>query len=358
MSLRFIYNKDLSKTSELKQKYLSQQVLHLKNLYQPSQKSDEWYKARSELLTASDLGSILEENSYNSPNSVLLKKIGYDDFQSNSDMVWGNKYEQVAQNIYESRNKTEVIRFGLLKHNSIPYLGASPDGITSDGVMLEIKCPSKRQITGIPKSYYLTQVLAQLEVCDLDRCDFLECNFKEYNSEEKYFSDKKFRSEKGVIGKFESEKDKSIYYEYSPINISYTDLQVWKKKHKNNKLIGYDYWYLDKISCLPIYRNYEWFNNTKDKLEMFWNKVLKYKSTGLESLKNDIEDELNTLNNINKNALMFFDLKNYFSIKRLENDLEYINNLLQNKKRSANNMLDNSNINKNIVMSVKKRRIN
>ena len=353
--LKFICNKDLEKHSELKQRFLRNQVLYLQNLYQPIQKSQEWYNMRNNMLTASDLGAILEENSYNSPNSILIKKCGYDNFHTTPDMEWGNKYEPIAQKIYEYRNNTTILNFGLLKHNSVSYLGASPDGITPDGVMLEIKCPSKRQITGNPKEYYLTQVYAQLEVCDLERCDFLECNFKEYDSEQKYFSDKKFRSEKGVIAKFLNRKTGLVEYNYSPINMSYIDLQKWKIEHNRNiYLVGYDYWYVDKISCRPIYRNYEWFRNVKDKLELFWNKVQKYKNTNLNTLKNDIEEEINYLKNMVKDSTLFFDLKNYFTINKLESDLDYINKLLEKDNNKRKNLEDFS---KNIKITIKKRRL-
>ena len=47
-------------------------------------------------------------------------------------------------------------------------MGASPDGITDDGVMVEIKCPPKRKFTKTVPPHYKMQVLGQLEVCNLD----------------------------------------------------------------------------------------------------------------------------------------------------------------------------------------------
>ena len=38
--------------------------------------------------------------------------------------------------------------------------------------MLEIKCPTKRPITGFIPEYYHYQVQGQLEVCNLNYCDF------------------------------------------------------------------------------------------------------------------------------------------------------------------------------------------
>ena len=65
------------------------------------------------------------------------------------------------------------------------------------------------------------------------------------------------------------------------------------KKYENQDIMfsSYCYWYLQEVSCVPIYRNQEWFNNAKIELELFWNKVLKYRELGLEKLKEDIQKE-------------------------------------------------------------------
>ena len=83
--------------------------------------------------------------------------------------------------IYEQRNNARVIEFGLMPHPSIPFLGASPDGITPEGMMLEIKCPPVRRlmvlyliIIGYRCNYNWRQ--------DLEECDFLECKLVEYNT--------------------------------------------------------------------------------------------------------------------------------------------------------------------------------
>ena len=62
----------------------------------------------------------------------------------------------------------EVFEFGILRHPTIECLGASPDGISDIGIMLEIKCPWKRKKTEtIPEQYYY-QIQGQLDVCSLD----------------------------------------------------------------------------------------------------------------------------------------------------------------------------------------------
>ena len=313
--LIFYYDKDLSKPRQRRIEYLRQQVKDLQNIFQPEQRTPEWYEMRENMLTASDWGTVLGENHYAKSESVLMKKCGLDVpfFGGNAAMMWGNKYEAVAVLIYEYRNNVKVLEFGCLKHPFISFLGASPDGITEDGIMLEIKCPSTREITGIPPSYYWCQVQGQLEVCELDRCDFLECKIKEYECEQDYLNDNynsdfflnSFGNEKGVVAEFYKKVEKTFYYDYSPVGLLGNDLEIWKeevtRKHCFNQNIlssGFAYWYLEIVSCVPIYRNQEWFNKAKIELGIFWDNVLKYRQLGMEQLKEDIQQ-----NKINKKKM-------------------------------------------------------
>jgi hypothetical protein len=68
-----------------------------------------------------------------------------------------------------------------VKHPSVAFLAASPDGISMQtGTMLEIKCPSMRPVTNIPPLWYWIQMQAQMECCGLDICDFFDCEFVKY----------------------------------------------------------------------------------------------------------------------------------------------------------------------------------
>jgi hypothetical protein len=183
-------------------------------------------------------------------------------------------------------------------------LGASPDGITPDGIMVEIKCPYTRKITGIPKPEYWCQVQGQLEVCDLDRCDFIECCLKEYECDLDYIEDNyennyrlnSYGNEKGAIAEFYRKSDKTFFNKYSYIGIIGESLEEWKKQivkeNTNNDVMFYRfcYWKLIEVSCIPIYRNHEWFQKSKPVLEKFWKKVLKYRELGLTKLREDISN--------------------------------------------------------------------
>lgn len=52
---------------------------------------------------------------------------------------------------------------------------ASPDGVTSDGVLVEVKCPFAREpiLNEIPMNYYM-QVQAQLEAAQASEADFVD----------------------------------------------------------------------------------------------------------------------------------------------------------------------------------------
>ena len=300
--LKFVLNSDLEKPSNERLKYLQNQVQILQKVIGPEQRTDEWHEFRNNLLTASDWGTILGNNRYSKPNDIILKKCGENiPFITNKAIKWGIKYEEVAIQIYELRNKCHVIEFGCLKHPTIDFLGASPDGITKDGVMLEIKCPSSRKITGVPPVYYYDQVQGQLECCELDRCDFLECNLEEYDNSSDYKNDNyndnytlnNYGHEKGVLIEYFDLVDTTTKFIYGPIGKTLEEIDEWKKNIIITKIDNNDnyifsklcYWKLIRVSCIPIYRDKEWFSNALVKLTDFWNKILYHRKNGIEGLK-------------------------------------------------------------------------
>ena len=312
-NLVFYLNKDLRPFTQDRKKYLQEQVERLKKIPQPEQRSPEWYLMRDGMISASDAGTVLGQSHYGNRDSVILKKCGEESRPpSGAAIDWGVKYENVAKQIYELRNDVEVFEFGCIKHPTINFLGASPDGITNDGIMLEIKCPSSRVIDGIIPTGYYCQVQMQLEVCELDRCDFLECKLKEYMSEDDYINDNfngnNFYNfigfEKGVVAEYFALADKKYKFDYSPIGILGQELEDWKNKamekyeHMNDKSIifaSFSYWYLEEVSCIPIYRNQEWFNNSYIELKKCWDDIIYYRclENGLYVLKNDILNKKN-----------------------------------------------------------------
>lgn len=152
------------------------------------QRTPDWYAARGTMITASDFGQALGISKFGTRRDFLEKKCGHappKPFDATiPPLRWGVMFEPVACALYSSLNvNVRVHEFGLLRHPSIDFLGASPDGVTEDGVMLEIKCPWRRRIDGtVPQQYYL-QIQGQLAVTGLEECDYFEVEFDQLRSE-------------------------------------------------------------------------------------------------------------------------------------------------------------------------------
>lgn len=144
-----------------------------------TQRTPEWYDARRELLTASDAAAALGVKPYASyrgdPRAELLHKKVHDTFLSNMFVVHGQKYEDEACDLMALCMGEVVETVGLVRHATETWLGASPDGVTRSGRLVEIKCPLKRTIVPghVPEHYY-PQIQTQMEVCDVDSTLFVQ----------------------------------------------------------------------------------------------------------------------------------------------------------------------------------------
>ena len=276
---------------------MKNKILYLKNIPQPEQRTDEWYKFRYKYLTASSIWKAF--GSQSSVNQLIYDKCKplniskYKTVNINSPLHWGQKYEPISILWYENEYNTVVSDFGCLPHKDIPFLAASPDGINTYnnnsrfGRMVEVKNIVNRIIDGIPKMEYWIQMQIQMEVCNLNECDFLETRFIEYENENEFLNDGTFRytkdgKPKGIIMYFI--KDGQPHYEYSPWNINKTNFNEWEetmmKKHSNLLWMHNIYWRLDQVSCVLVLRNKYWFNIAKDKLYKIWKIIEKERISG------------------------------------------------------------------------------
>jgi putative phage-type endonuclease len=170
---------------------------YLKSIYQPDQRTPEWYTFRHDHITASNawkaLGSTSSKNQLIYEKCQPLNTEKYKSSLTETPMSWGNKYEYLTTCLYEEKNNTTIGTFGCIAHTEYPFLAASPDGIVTGennyGRMIEIKNVVSREITGIPKQDYYIQMQLQMEVCDLEECDFVETKFTEYDSEIEFNAD-------------------------------------------------------------------------------------------------------------------------------------------------------------------------
>ena len=262
------------------------QVEVLRNSLQFVQRTPEWFAARKKIITASDIGYVL--NMAGSREKIFKKKLSVPKkFMTSAPLEHGKCFEDVAISIYERRHNTHVEEFGLLLHPTIDFLGASPDGITREGIMLEIKCPYSRQIDGnifLKKQTigYWVQMQIQMEVCDLDFCHFLECEIKLYDDISQYHLDGQDRIrengyEKGVVGEIFNNSTKEYSYLYPPFDLSTSEQLGWLdnefKEYDKKSDCNKNFWMLNQISVVHINRDKQWFKNIYPKLVEFWDEL-------------------------------------------------------------------------------------
>jgi putative phage-type endonuclease len=294
--------------SQEKHNEMASKLEFLASIDQPKQRSEEWYKFRHGLITASNIwkvfGSQSQKNSliyekckpYNEPSEVQSFNVNV-----LSPMHWGNKYEPLTIMLYEKLYNTHVSDFGCIRHSQYPFIGASPDGINTDkestrfGRMVEVKNIFNRDITGIPKEEYWIQMQIQMETCDLDDCDFIETRFKEYESNDDFYKNEPERKYRGVVLYFvEKVIDLSIisnapHYVFMPLDIllEKEEVDLWIKKtcqelQKTHSLYEAQYWYLDEISVVLVKRNKDWFKCKVDEIESIWKTIEHERVEGYE----------------------------------------------------------------------------
>lgn len=138
------------------------------------QRSPEWLALREQMITASDVASALGENHYESPDAFVKKKVLNLKWAGNAATEHGTRLEPLVRDLYDQKTGRKSHEIGLVQHREYPWLGASPDGVTEDGLLIEIKCPLTRKIEARVPKHYLPQVQLQLEITDLEECDFVQ----------------------------------------------------------------------------------------------------------------------------------------------------------------------------------------
>jgi putative phage-type endonuclease len=255
------------------------------------QRTPEWFKLREDRLTASDLYDAIKN-----PLSLARKKLKGTTFSSNSipALKWGTMFEPMATRIYSSNMNKEVFEFGLIINDDIKNFGASPDGITEDGVMIEIKCPYSRKIVdGVIPEKYNYQIQGQLAVCNLNECDYIECEFMTFMTEDEYLTGIKDidNSNHGIIIE-KKENNGEIIYKYSSekqngqMNINEF------KDYKYNNQWKFNYWKLNTINIQKVsFNKDDWNNKIVPKINQFYEIYMKEKNINKEPINLFMEED-------------------------------------------------------------------
>ena len=274
------------------------------NVEQPEQQTEAWYAFRREGLSASDIWKAIDTQS--AKNNLILSKCKPIDVKKKGKSVNidspfhnGHKYEPLSIMHYEFDFNTKVGEFGCKAHVKFPFLRASPDGINVDeksnlfGRLVEVKNPTTRKLSGIPKKEYWIQMQLQMEVWDLDECDFLETVFKAYESENDFNNDGETFTRtakgrrKGILIQFYH--NELPHYEYPPVDISREHFDKWyddiMEKNSHMSWINNLYWYLEDYSCVLVPRNKLWFETVYPDFKELWNTILKERKSGYEHRK-------------------------------------------------------------------------
>jgi len=143
------------------------------------QQSEEWFKVRLGIVTASHFAEVLCKGSGRKTYMMRLlaeRMTGevHPAFQSQY-MEEGAETEVYARQYYEQLKKVEVKQVGFIK---IGEIGASPDGLVGEDGEIEIKCPlPSTHLDYIIKdkmpTEYIPQVQGNLWISGRQWCDFI-----------------------------------------------------------------------------------------------------------------------------------------------------------------------------------------
>lgn len=245
-----------------------------------AQRSPLWFEARQSMISASDVAQAIGKGKFGTQKELFRKKCGYEPaiFDNTCPpLKHGIMFEDVCCNIYSRRNSTTVHDFGLLRHPSpdMHFLGASPDGITSEGIMVEIKAPYRRKITGEVPEQYMYQVQFQLYICDLRECDFAEFAYSYFGTADDFFEERTTsHSETGIIG--ESKPGDEFLYYYGDVNGSDEYYREWLQKH-DRLCYKFHFWRLETYNVVRIYRDDRLIHETTNILRSVWSKIVAYR---------------------------------------------------------------------------------
>lgn len=113
--------------------------------------------------------------------SPIVKTISSIPSNPDAPHVRGTRYEPIIRNVYSHLNgDVPISEYECIPHEKYSYIGASPDGIITEGEhkgkMLEIKCPQPHSAFkdgNTVREEYWHQIQVQLNVCNLNNCDYI-----------------------------------------------------------------------------------------------------------------------------------------------------------------------------------------
>ena len=133
-----------------------------------TQRSSAWVKARKHTIGASEMAALTRASPFDTPASLVRKKLHPIDLSQNVACAWGRLFELFAREYIEWKYNTEVfghtISLNLAKsHPLYGKVTCSPDGyfqtLDKSLILLEVKCPSNARLR-----------LIRSQLCTVTRC--------------------------------------------------------------------------------------------------------------------------------------------------------------------------------------------
>lgn len=150
------------------------------------QRSDAWFQQRAGCLTASRIGDMMAKTKSgpsasraNYAAQLIAERLTGTVAASfsNAAMQHGTDCEPKARTAYEFIHDVTVVEAPFVKHPTLEWAGASPDGFVDDG-LVEIKCPNTAtHIATLRGSNidqkYIYQMQFQMACTGTAWCDFV-----------------------------------------------------------------------------------------------------------------------------------------------------------------------------------------
>jgi putative phage-type endonuclease len=151
------------------------------------QGSSEWFYQRLGKVTASRVADVIAKTKTGYSTSrdnymaqLVVERLTFTKQESytNAAMQWGTDTEPFARAAYEATQGVMVEEVGFVRHPTIEWAGASPDGLVGDDGCIEIKCPNTLTMIEtllsqkVPGKYF-TQMQFQLACTGRKWCDYV-----------------------------------------------------------------------------------------------------------------------------------------------------------------------------------------
>lgn len=271
---------------------------YLLNLPKVEQRSPEWFQLREKRLTASDLAQAMGKGKFGTRQDLLVRKAfpNLKPFETAPPLKWGTMFEDMGMRCYQERKDNVFIHeFGLIPNEEIECFGASPDGITETGIMIEMKCPYKRKFDGlVPEQYYL-QIQGQLATCKLKQCDYVECYMTVFENITEYELCVQPDESHGIILEFLKQKD--YVYEYSPEKLTPKECIDWAhqrfdemKNHPDLQFEKMTPWKLRHIFIKRVVFDPNVWNECVPYIYQFWKEAMELREKGLEAYQASVNE--------------------------------------------------------------------